>query len=248
MTQAADNVERWDPILIEDFTSDDALKAWRHEGNARIEITPERELFIEVGDQRADGAACPWSTLWHAEPIWGDLRYVIRARGEQQGMRLFFFNAQALSDSKSIFEWERDLPSWGTYVAEPRSILYTIGLLRFADELNLRCIGGPLVPAFNDMLAAEAGSAEKERLLHAYREKEVLSHIPTPYGDPDKPYTIDIRVVGHRLRVLIDDELIIDVDDELRRDAPLRGGYFGLRNFEAGTRTWYDRIEVHRLR
>lgn len=238
--------DRWQPILTEDFSSANALSAWTHEGHAEARLTDDGELFVEVGNERADGTACPWSTLWYNEPVWGDLRFVVKARGEEQGMRLFFFNAQGSSDTKSIFEWQRDTPNWPSYAGESRMALYTVGMLRFAGLLNLRGIGGPLADSFNAIMRA-AGTPEQKDRLEAYRSQELLCSTPTPYSDPDKTYVLDVRVIGASLQVRLDGAVIMDVDDARRRDCPLQGGYFGLRNFEAGTRTWYESVSVYRL-
>ena len=162
-------------------------------------------------------------------------------------MRLLFFNAQALSKDKDIFAWERKIPTWDKYVGEERMILYTTGIVRFKGRVNMRCIGGPLAKLYHQRNKAGRGTPERKKLSREYSARELLASPKSPYEDPDKDYVIDIRVIDNRIRIFVDGELSADIEDTARAARPLKGGYFGLRNFTKGTRTWYDYVKVYRL-
>ena len=84
-----------------------------------------------------------------------------------------------------------------------------------------------------------------------------VPYVPTHKGAVDamlklakvtaKDYVIDVRVIDNRIRIFVDGGLSADIEDTARAARPLKGGYFGLRNFTKGTRTWYDYVKVYRL-
>ena len=94
---------------------------------------------------------------------------------------------------------------------------------------------------------AGRGAPEQRKLSREYSARELLASPKSLYKDPAKDYVIDVRVIGNRIRIFVDGELSADIEDTARAARPLKGGYFGLRNFIKGTRTWYDSVKVYRL-
>ncbi|MCZ7645007.1 MAG: hypothetical protein M5U26_06940 [Planctomycetota bacterium] len=239
----------WTPILTCAFDGPARLEEWKLEGAADVSITPERELLIANVKRRIGPQEVFRSTLWRKEPLWGDLKFEFEVKGEPKNGNIFFFNAQPLQGCKSIFDWERPLANYVEYTGDPRLQLYTLGMLRYGqDVINVRYLGGTNA-GLVDLAKADPtqgdpdhqGLASKE-----FEEKSIFHSAPSPFRDPERYYRIELAVVANRLTVDVDGRRTLDYVDEPRAASPLRGGFFGFRNF-ALTKTWCRSLRVWRL-
>jgi len=234
----------WELVVSEDFSGPDAIKGWVLDGPGQASVT-DGQLLVETQRAEVDGQKASCSVFWRPTPVWGDLRFEFDARAEMKNRCIFFFNAQPLKGCKSIFEWKRPLARYMDYAGEERMQLYTLGMLRYdQDAENLRVVGGPLARFLKEMEKAPRGP-ERKRLNQAFQKKTIFQSHPSVAKDPEKMAHFVLTAVGARLTLEVDGRQIFDVVDEQRAANPLKGGFFGFRNFRP-TKAWYDNLKVYR--
>lgn len=230
----------WQPALACAFDSPAALDAWKLEGAADVSVTPDRELLIANVKRKIGPQEVIRSTLWHCQPVWGDLKFELEVKGEPRNGNIFFFNAQPLQGAKSIFDWERPLSNYVDYTGDPRLQMYTLGMLRYGEDvINVRYLGGTNA-GLVDLAKADPGKGDPDHqglMSKEFTQKTIFHSAPSPFQDPTRYYRIELTAVGNRLTVAVDGRPVIDYLDQDRSANPLRGGFFGFRNF-ALTRTW----------
>ena len=243
--RSADGAGNWKLAASESFDSAKALDSWHLEGPADVSVTPKGELQIETRQVMIDGEKARCSVLWFGKPINGDVRYEFDARGELGNRCLFFFNARPLKGQKSIFDWQRSTAKYMDYAGEPRMQLYTLGMLRYDQEdENLRIVGGELAEYLKQMEAVPRGP-ERKRRNEIFQRKTILQSFPRAAKSPDRMSHYALTVTGARIVLEVDGATVLDVVDEHRKANPLRGGYFGFRNFRP-SRAWYDNLRAYR--
>ena len=283
----------WKQVHHVELDSPEDLEHWQLEGAGEAAVTEQGELRVTNRQEVIDGVETQGSVMWYRRPFWGDVRLEFDCRAEPQSRAILFFNARATGDDRNLFAWERPRALYEDYAFEPRTELYTIGLLR-SDEgvLNLRRLGGQIKPEWMEVLAyhpslfpqryltaeemvAAARAAGVETLPERMDEmRKVTSHeafrealkphlarwrqvdasfqeasIVSRYAgrrpvfeDPQHVYRVRVTTLGNNVTVEVDGQTIIDFGETQRE--PLRGGYFGFRNFRA-TSAWYSNIRIY---
>lgn len=242
----------WQPVVTADFSTPNALDAWRLEGSANVSITPDSQLLIDNVTKPIDGLDIFRSTLWYHEPIWGDLKFELDVKGQDANGNIWFFNAQPLQGHQSIFDWQRPQANYVDYTGDPRLQMYTLGILRaHQDEINFRYLGGSLAYLADPDKADAALSTDPDHQFDAktraeFEAKTIAHAVPTPFHENDTWYTIELTAIGNHIQVSVNGSPVMDYLDTPHANAPLRGGYFGFRNF-ALTKTWCRALRVSKL-
>jgi len=243
---ARDSAPQWELVFNEDFSQPSALDSWKLDGAAKVSITPDGMLLIETIEKEINGEKTHCSVLWYSQPFRGDLRFVFDGKAEPSSRCIFFFNAQPRRH-ESIFDWSRPLARYGDYAWDDRIELYTLGILRSDQTIvNLRHLGDALIERWKKLDTLPKRHPERKRIYREFQEKTILASYTSPFDDPDKVYHFDLRVVGNRISLAVDGKQMFDIVDSERAGKPLRGGYFGFRNFKP-TRAWYDNLRVYKL-
>lgn len=115
-----------------------------------------------------------------------------------------------------------------------------------ADWPQLRSI--VTKPQFKQALAPHI--ERRKRVNAEFQAKSIIASSETDspvFGDPDEFYRIAITVRGAHIVVEVDGRTLMDFVDAGREQAPLRGGYFGFRDF-VPTEAEYDNLRVYRLK
>ena len=236
--------EGWRKVVDCDFSKRGAVDDWVLEGAADVSVTPDGWLAIATVDREAGGKPSKKSQLWYPKPLEGDVRIEFEARGGGKDGSILIFNAQALPPHTSIFEFPRPQATNADFVTNEKMRDYTIGFLRqWQDKIRLRYNGGERAYLFSNILKAPKESRKEAWRL--YDEGSVIAEIPTPYTEVDKAYHIDLRVTGPRIRLFVDGKLVMDAVDEWHKDAPLRGGWFALRNWKDDTTVRFNSLKAY---
>ena len=102
-------------------------------------------------------------------------------------------------------------------------------------------------PAFRKALAPHLD--RYKAVNKSFQEVSIIAdhQAETPvFADSAKFHRVVITVRGVKIRVEVNGKTIFDFVDKSRKQSPLKGGYFGFRNFKA-TEAQYDNLRVCRL-
>ena len=260
---SASGCSTWEPVLVEDFSSPEALKAWRLDGVADLSIEREGDTdFMRIVTQPYPGKKRGQSTLWHADPVDGEsLRFVFRMRGDKKNRSLFFFNARPLREGDgTIFDWPRDDAQYRQYAGCDRMGLYSVGILRYdQDVCNLRHLGGPGGAGAHNLLyekTADGKPAFAGNFQDFFAGASVFGSFPSPFvaKEPNSWFECDLRVERGRVTFLVDGQQFLSVQDpghgertEYIWEPQTDGGWFAFRNFLTNT-VDVDYLRVYRKR
>ncbi|MFC1737050.1 family 16 glycoside hydrolase, partial [Candidatus Hydrogenedentota bacterium] len=184
--------------------------------------------------------------LWCKEKFSGDLRFVFRAKAESDNLSIFYFNANPTKNSgyDGIFDWIRPDAQMARYAGNAILEMYSMGILRDAEECNFRYIGGGTAALYNSPNRKVDRAHQKATLIRAYsslfREKA------------DTWFTFDVQTTGNRITLKVDGKEIFSVEDTGKAEpgvfsrSPLaNGGFFGFRNFRPSA-VCIDYIKIYR--
>lgn len=233
--------------VIYDWKASKNLEDWKVEGMAKLEITPEGELWIHTENGIAsNGKKSRQSNVWLRNVELPD-NYEIEwsYRCEKVGNLMIIFNAQpfCLSD---LFEDPRTDADYEYLTSNKKIVCYTIGFNRPGGPSVFRKLGGDVPDAWNGVKNNTPDWLNRDSVTTLSNRREPV--IPAPEGDNVVNYKL--RYENGRVRFWINEILVHDMSDHGQypyHTKALKGGKMAFRNFSGVSHDYYQSIVIREL-
>jgi hypothetical protein len=211
-------------VLLEE-RFDTGMENWWVEGGRRVWVEGGR---LHVNTDVTDGQPGYVATVWHREPISGDVKvsfdaHVVSSNIHANNINLFLFYSDPEGRPLEESAAERANAVYDKYHSL-NGYIFT-----FVNER------GKAAPA----VAPEQGAARTR--IRRCPGFELLTETRDDHRRANRTYHFQIARRGTKLTVRVDGELLLSAEDP----QPHRTGLLGLRTFR--THLWWDNIKVERL-